>query len=242
MEHARPTVEKDSRACQERCEATKGCVTFSFWRDFKHCHLQDSNSTRQAYGYGFESGPSECTPGGATVTRTTTDPIPFNEECMQANLLWNPVMGMPQYLEGGREVVIQDCQKLCARTPGCAHFVVEFTQNMCRLASSGAEPYPGPVETVSGPPRCGGVYEELADFLLRKFGGEPHSTPSAGAAAGGRRWSAGTWVLAAASGFAILSSAALLVGVTARRRRGGGGDGGEWRAAGTLLLAEPAAE
>lgn len=165
MNSTRATVEPDSWACQRRCRETEGCEHFAFWLEGTHCHLQDGAAMKQQFGYGFESGPPKCTPSN-TVTTTTTNPIPSNQNCIQVGVLWSPYMGTSQTLHGSRKEIAADCQRICAVSPGCARFVVDFTWNLCRLAGIDAQPLQGVYKNfVSGPPSCDGVYAELGEMV-----------------------------------------------------------------------------
>jgi len=228
MKHTKPTIEASGQACQDRCKAKEGCVHFSFWTDIGHCHLQDDSATRIELGFGFEAGPRDCLPG-ATVTTTNT--ITVNEECRQTGLFWSPLMtNVPQYLHGSEEEMVRQCQKLCARTTGCARFVLDINQKMCRFADSSATPSVGALRTVSGPPTCGAVYEEMADLMVRRFEEPPLSREAKGEE---QEWSAGS--LRTFAAFAVLSAASSLALVSCHRRS-------RWGASGAvLLLADPAA-
>jgi len=164
-----PTIAENSAACQARCVATERCEHFSFWSAHRHCHLQGAEARRQEYGFGFESGPPECSPENA-VSTTTTDPLAFNDHCLQRGMYWAPLMPEVLYIrEEPEQEGIRLCQRFCAKT-GCARFQYDSRSGGCNVAGPRAKPYFGAAQDViSGPASCGGVYSELSDFLMLKY-------------------------------------------------------------------------
>jgi len=167
LPHVAPSEEADRWACQRRCLENPWCRHWAYWKEGGHCHLQGENAKRQSYGFGFESGPPECLPA-LTVTSTTA-PISNNLLCVKEGIFWEPLLGTLGFYTGTVEENTALCQSRCSRYNGCAHFALDTTTGMCRLAGSFATPMPALPTWVSGPPRCDGtVYEELSDLLVRK--------------------------------------------------------------------------
>lgn len=169
MPGSKPDIVEDSLACKERCKQTYGCTTFGFWTNGRHCHLQNDNATQQLYGFGFESGPAECSPKH-TVTQTTTNPIPANMRCIQDGILWSPLLGLAMYIEGKQEEASSKCQQFCAETNSCARFQMDTATHTCSLAGADADPLTGFPGVLSGPPVCDDIYGELADEIMPSNG------------------------------------------------------------------------
>jgi len=165
-----PTIEDSFRSCQERCLSTPKCEHFSFWTAHQHCHLQDGRADRQEFGYGFMSGPPECTPGNLVPTTTTTYTLPPNEVCFQHGIYWGPLIGGLLYFDAPKEEGILACQVRCAEWSACSHFQYDTKAHECALADAASLPNPGaPDYVVSGPPTCHGLYNELSDYVLLQY-------------------------------------------------------------------------
>merc|ERR1712146_882650 len=54
-------------SCQALCARTDGCLHFSYWLSFRHCHLQDASAIREEGQMSWVSGPSSCAPARVLV-------------------------------------------------------------------------------------------------------------------------------------------------------------------------------
>merc|ERR1719296_564115 len=77
-------------------------------------------------------------------------------------------MKMPRRFIGGEADIIMQCQALCARQVGCAHFTMEVSSRTCHLATVSAAPLPGVLNSISGPAVCGPRGQQDI-FMQRKY-------------------------------------------------------------------------
>jgi len=92
--------------------------------------------------------------------------------CLEEHLVWEPSMAFARGLKAEtRRQSVTACQKLCAATSGCRHFVANFADDSCRLAGSDALPLESKIDAVSGPPTCAASMEFLRKY--RKQGRSP---------------------------------------------------------------------
>jgi hypothetical protein len=138
-----PVQAEDITECQKICAQTTGCRHYSFWKEAKVCHLQDSWASRAEKRHGWVSGPFKNwdeLDHGKFVKLSPKAYVDKDLECLTLATLWSPIFGVPAYFNQIRDtkVAFKKCESLCKSVQGCAHWSMMLPGNLCRLAGDNA--------------------------------------------------------------------------------------------------------
>merc|ERR1719401_1606523 len=106
-----------------------------------------------------------------TVTSTTTTTSTTTEYCLEERVLWEP-FNMPGVMSS-REDTAEACQRRCAETTGCAHFLWWNLGKTCNLQDVFAVRRPAFPGFISGPPVCGSSLDLAEDADIGHHAYEP---------------------------------------------------------------------
>lgn len=145
------------RLCQARCSETSGCAHFSFWTALMPgvCHLQDASAARKVNSVGFLSGPAlGCAIHHRDKTSLRRDKANLKLTCSRTGATYAPSFVQNALPDAASANAVQFCQKLCAKTLGCAFFSVQFFQRLCSLSDANATEVPSLSNSIAGPRSC----------------------------------------------------------------------------------------
>lgn len=146
------------KACQRRCAETHGCVHFSYWKEWGHCHVQDAYAIRQRGRTGFVSGPFKCWEdlhGDGWVRKDSFTFVHKELACVDLGTLYSPLMGVVRFFPGLDQIeAIRKCRDYCATHEGCVHWTLQFPARGCRMAGTSARKLQPFLNAVSGNWTC----------------------------------------------------------------------------------------
>lgn len=76
-------------------------------------------------------------------------------------------MSIHKFPKAGQAV--KECQSMCARTPGCAYFSMEFPDRLCSMAGSNAIEMHPVFKHIAGPPSCENEHDGEMETTIRQF-------------------------------------------------------------------------
>jgi len=203
------SLEQGIAACQMRCARAPGCAHFSYWPPQRHCRLHGILAEPLPGQPLWISGPPGCKE--SQVSNATRRTVARKLTCYHPHAVYEPrgTLAEPQLTYS-----IEDCQRRCQQTKGCAHFVYSELDGECSLADVTAVKVQPVLYSIAGPRHCPDTalaFRGPAGSASTLFEGQagPIAFPSAGYVARGI-----TGAVCAVSGAAL----ALWAGLAASRR------------------------
>jgi len=143
------SLEQGVAACQARCARAPGCARFSYWPPQRHCHLHGILAEPVPGQPLWISGPPGCK--GSQVSNATRRTMARKLTCYHPHAVYEPrdTLAEPQLTSS-----IEDCQRRCQQTQGCAHFVYSELDGRCSLADVTAVKLQPVLYSVAGPRHC----------------------------------------------------------------------------------------
>merc|ERR1719367_626452 len=123
------SLEQGIAACQMRCARAPGCAHFSYWPPQRHCRLHGILAEPLPGQPLWISGPPGCKE--SQVSNATRRTVARKLTCYHPHAVYEPrdTLAEPQLTYS-----IEDCQRRCQQTKGCAHFVYSELDGECSLA------------------------------------------------------------------------------------------------------------
>jgi len=143
------SMEQGIAACQARCARAPGCAHFSYWPPQRHCHLHGILAEPLPGQPPWISGPPGCKePQVSNATRRT---VARKLTCYHPHAVYEPrgTLAEPRLTSS-----IEDCQRRCQQTKGCAHFVYSELDGECSLADVTAVKLQPVLYNIAGPRHC----------------------------------------------------------------------------------------
>jgi len=143
------SLEQGVAACQARCARAPGCAHFSYWPPQRHCRLHGILAEPLPGQPLWISGPPGCK--GSQVSNATRRTVARKLTCYHPHAVYEPrdTLAEPQLTSS-----IEDCQRRCQKTRGCAHFVYSELDGECSLAEVTAVKLQPVLYSVAGPRHC----------------------------------------------------------------------------------------